>query len=96
MGKEYQDMGLVFATEHGKPIYPANLYRTMGLILDKAEIGRAGLLTLRHTFATGLLEADEQAKVVQEMLGHSQISLTLDTCSAREHGAEAQDRHEKG
>ena len=35
----------------------------------------------RHTFATRLLEANEHPKVVQEMLGHASIVLTLDTYS---------------
>ena len=37
--------------------------------------------TTRHTTATLLLAANEHPKVVQELLGHSQISLTLDTYS---------------
>ena len=36
---------------------------------------------LRHTHATLLLAAGVHPKVVQERLGHSQISLTLDTYS---------------
>ena len=37
--------------------------------------------TTRHTTATLLLAANEHPKVVQELLGHAQISLTLDTYS---------------
>lgn len=36
---------------------------------------------LRHTAATLLLSQGTHPKVVQELLGHSQISLTLDTYS---------------
>ncbi|HXL04942.1 MAG TPA: tyrosine-type recombinase/integrase [Bacillota bacterium] len=36
---------------------------------------------LRHTCATVLLAQGVHPKVVQEQLGHSQISLTLDTYS---------------
>jgi integrase len=40
-----------------------------------------GLYTLRHTCATLLLRADQHAKVVSERLGHSSVTLTLDTYS---------------
>ncbi|WP_419721547.1 tyrosine-type recombinase/integrase [Peribacillus frigoritolerans] len=34
---------------------------------------------LRHTHATIMLEIGENAKVVSERLGHSKVSITLDT-----------------
>ena len=37
---------------------------------------------LRHSHATALLAAGEHPKIVQERLGHSSISITLDTYSA--------------
>ena len=36
---------------------------------------------LRHTFATLMLKQDFHAKIVQEILGHSNISVTLVTYS---------------
>jgi integrase len=36
---------------------------------------------LRHTFASLMLLNREHPKVVQEMIGHTQISTTLDTYS---------------
>jgi integrase len=36
---------------------------------------------LRHTAATLMLQQGIHPKVVKERLGHSAISLTLDTCS---------------
>lgn len=35
----------------------------------------------RHTYAMRLLELNEHPKVVQELLGHSTIAVTLDICS---------------
>ena len=36
---------------------------------------------LRHTFATRMLEAEVNPKVVQEVLGHADVTLTLNTYS---------------
>jgi integrase len=36
---------------------------------------------LRHTFATLMFSNGEHPKIVQEILGHAQITLTLDTYS---------------
>ena len=46
-----------------------------------AGIERANLHSLRHTFATRLLEANEHPKAVQELLRDSQISVVLDLYS---------------
>lgn len=50
-------------------------------ILARAGLPAVGLYTLRHTCATLLLLANEPAKVVSERLGHSSVTLTLDTYS---------------
>jgi integrase len=50
-------------------------------ILGRAGLSSVGLYTLRHTCATLLLLANEPAKVVSERLGHSSVTLTLDTYS---------------
>ncbi|KKM11202.1 hypothetical protein SY88_09670 [Clostridiales bacterium PH28_bin88] len=81
LGQEYQDNDLVFCTVDGKPIEPRNFTRTFHRMIKKAGIPHANLHALRHTYATRLLEANEHPKVVQELLGHSQISMTLDTYS---------------
>lgn len=80
-GTAYQDHGLVFCTELGQPIDPRNLARIFARLLEQAGISKATLHTMRHSYATRLLEMNEHPKVVQELLGHSQISMTLDTYS---------------
>lgn len=82
LGEAYQDNGLVFATELGTPIEPRNLNRKFYELRAKAGLpDNVNLHALRHTYATRLLEMNEHPKVVQELLGHSQISVTLDTYS---------------
>ena len=50
-------------------------------ILAKAGLPYFRVHDLRHTFETMMLKQDVHAKIVQEILGHSNISLTLDTYS---------------
>jgi integrase len=47
-------------------------------MLERAGLPRLRFHDLRHTAATLLLEANVNTKVVSEMLGHSQMSVTMD------------------
>ncbi|UTW70985.1 tyrosine-type recombinase/integrase [Anaerobacillus sp. HL2] len=47
----------------------------------KAELPNSRFHDLRHTHATILLQKNVHPKVVSERLGHSKISITLDTYS---------------
>ena len=54
-------------------------------IVDKTVKGKVTLHSLRHTFATRCIEAGMQPKVLQHILGHSDIKITLNTyCDAFE------------
>jgi integrase len=73
---------LVFCNGLGKPIEPQNLlYRSFHKLLQRAGLPPMRFHDLRHSAATLLLSMGTHPKVVQELLGHSQISLTLDTYS---------------
>jgi integrase len=49
--------------------------------LERAEPPRVRLHDLRHTCATMLLRMGQHPKYVQELLGHANISITLDVYS---------------
>jgi integrase len=49
--------------------------------LERADLEKIRVHDLRHTVATLLLKAGEHPKVVQEILGHSSIAITLDLYS---------------
>jgi len=54
-------------------------------IIDKSVKGRVSLHSLRHTYATRCIESGMQPKVLQHLLGHSDIKITLNTyCDAFE------------
>lgn len=78
----WEDNDLVFANEVGRPIEAQNLMRrSFYPLLERAELQRMRFHDLRHTAATLMLAQGIHPKVVQEMLGHSTVSLTLDTYS---------------
>lgn len=81
-GSLWRENGLVFASETGEPL--DRRYVTTHLfkpLLERARLPRARFHDLRHTCATLLLTKNVNPKVVSEMLGHSSISITLDTYS---------------
>jgi integrase len=71
----------VFASTIGTPVDERNLRREFEAVLTKAKLPHMRIHDLRHTRVSLLLAMGSHAKVVQEVLGHSQISLTLDTYS---------------
>lgn len=73
----YEDHGLVFCTEQGKPIHPRNFKRTFDGLIAKAGVPRIRIHDLRHTHATLLLAAGIHPKVVAERLGHAEVTTTL-------------------
>jgi integrase len=73
------DSDLVFTTAIGTPVHPRNDYRSFQRIIRNAGLRRIRLHDLRHTAASVLLAQGVPARVVMEILGHSQISVTLNT-----------------
>ena len=76
-----KDSGLIFTTSTGRPISPRNILRHFKNVIGQTGLPEIRFHDLRHTHATLLLAAGVHPKIVQERLGHSQISLTLDTYS---------------
>lgn len=82
VARMWQDHGLVFATEIGTPLNRHNLCRrSFKPLLKKAGLLEIRFHDLRHTCATLLLTKDVHPKIVQELLGHATIAVTLDTYS---------------
>ena len=75
------DWDLVFTDEVGRPVESRGLHDEFVGLLDRAKVRRVRFHDLRHGAATYLLAQGVPMKVVQDVLGHSQISMTADLYS---------------
>lgn len=77
MGSAWKDLGLVFPSRTGYYFSRTTLYSDFYKILAKANLPPMHIHDLRHSAATILLAMGVNIKVVQEILGHSDVSMTL-------------------
>jgi integrase len=72
--------GIVFKNPYGFITEPRYFTEQFKRILKKADLShKYNFHSLRHAFATRLIEAGENAKIVADLLGHSNVSFTLNT-----------------
>ena len=78
----WRDPEVVFASTIGSPLDPSNLVgRSFKPLLKRAGLPEIRFHDLRHACATLLLSKAVSVKVVQEILGHSSVSVTMDVYS---------------
>jgi integrase len=80
-GPNWQENDLIFPSIIGTPLDHRNLFRDFKELLKKTGLPNIRFHDLRHTAASLMLLQGIHPKVVQERLGHSDISLTLNTYS---------------
>lgn len=78
IGIQFKESNNLFTAKTGNIVAPPNLHEAFKEILLKVGLEDRKFHDLRHTYATRLFELGESAKTVQELLGHSSISMTLD------------------
>jgi len=78
-GKHWEDSGFVFTSPIGTAMEPRNVSREFTEMLAAANIPHVRFHDLRHTAATLALAQGVDPRTIMETLGHSQISLTLNT-----------------
>jgi integrase len=81
-GEFWQEHDYVFCTPLGTHIHPGHdILEEFKKLLKRAGLPDIRFHDLRHSAATMLLSVGVHPKVVQELLGHNQISMTMDTYS---------------
>ncbi len=80
-GPAWIESEYLFTTEDGSPLHPGRVSKLFMQHVDASGLRRIRLHDLRHTAATLALTAGVHPKVVQERLGHANVSVTLDVYS---------------
>jgi integrase len=80
-GEAWRETGYVFTSEDGTPLHPQTVAWHFEKAVKASGLPAIRFHDLRHTCATVALSAGVHPKVVQEMLGHSSIAITLDLYS---------------
>ncbi|MCY8196523.1 tyrosine-type recombinase/integrase [Bacillus subtilis] len=96
-GEKYKDFGLILPSSKGTPLLHRNTNRSFDRLvkeyneladkmkevnnIEVPKLEKIRFHDMRHTHATLLLLAGENPKIVAERLGHSKVSVTLDTYS---------------
>ena len=80
-GSAFERNDLMFSNIHGRPMDLSKVRRLFKRALADADLPQVRLYDCRHSHATLLLSVGENPKIVSERLGHTTVSMTLDTYS---------------
>jgi integrase len=81
--EEYKSLNIigepdfVFESEPNKNLLPDQIYRSYNSLLKRAGVKKRRLHALRHTFATRHIRIKTDLITLKELLGHSDISMTM-------------------
>ena len=76
-GAAFHDNGYVIHKENGDQYRPDSLTQKWERFVERNDLHHIRLHDLRHSHATALIQAGVSPKVVQQRLGHSDITTTL-------------------
>jgi len=71
-----RDQGKLFLSRTGRPIERVRIWQLVKHYAKQAGLGKAHPHMLRHSFATHLLAGGADLRIVQDLLGHADITTT--------------------
>lgn len=77
--QRFKNLDLIFCSKYGNYLDGSKIRKRFKSVLIDNNIEPRKFHNLRHTYATRLFELGESPKTVQKLLGHSTLSITMDT-----------------
>jgi len=78
-GTAWKDTGFVFTTSIGTPLDARSVIRRFHSVLIRAKLPHIRFHDLRHSAASLLLDKGVSPRYISDLLGHSQVSFTMQT-----------------
>jgi integrase len=76
-GPDYQDHGLLFCWENGKPPHPDTITRRFHKLSEAAGLPKINLHDVRHSYATAGRDAKIDWKALSQRIGHADVAFTM-------------------
>ena len=78
MGSKWVNTDRLFTKDNGEPMFPTMPYKWLEKLCERNELPFYGIHSIRHFYASSLINANVDVATVSNALGHSAISTT--TC----------------
>ena len=76
-GVDYEDTGLLFCWENGRPVHPDTITRRFKKLAASAGLPEIDLHDVRHSYATLGRDAKIDWKALSKRIGHSDVAFTM-------------------
>jgi integrase len=76
-GPDYEDYGVLFCWENGKPPHPDTITRRFKWLAATASLPEIDLHDVRHSYATAGRDAKIDWKALSKRIGHADVAFTM-------------------